>query len=188
MKRDIKSDLACRYAQAWLHVFGPSIQYKECIALKAASRFIRSDRRITAFLKMPIIDDSVKIQAFDRVLSAYELPVCLKPLFVMLLEHKRTCLLSTVFIAIARLYLKSAGIELFTISSAYLLSQEQQNLCEAFLSHTTHKKIIAQYVQDESLIAGIRMQSNGMLWEHSIKKQLRELRYYFCPVGEDYES
>lgn len=188
MKRDTKNDLARRYAQACVNVFGDQMQYKDCVALKEAAYFVASNRRLSAFLQMPIIAHHVKIEAFDRIAKAYMLPHWVMSLFDLLLEHKRTQLLESVLLAITLFYMQSVGIEAFTIASAYTLSDQQQKACSTFLSTTIHKKIIAEYVHDESLIAGIRMQSNESLWEHSIKKQLRELCHTVGLVEEDYES
>ena len=188
MKWEVKNELALRYAQACVDVFNTMMREKDCQALQAAAHFLSSHRRIIAFLQMPIIDTQTKMQAFDSIISAYTLPVWLTSLFSVLLDHNRIVLLAPILYAISRIYRQLNGIELFTISSAASLNEQQKKACETFLTQKIGKKIISQYIQDTSLIAGIRMQSNKALWEHSIKKQLRVIQHHFCPVGNEYES
>ena len=63
----------------------------------------------------------------------------------------------------------------FNIKSSHKLTQEQIDSLKTFLTEKTGKKIIYQTHVDKKLITGIRLQSDELLWEQSIKKQLRSL-------------
>jgi len=184
----MKHELSRRYALACVHVFGAHMHGDDCTSLESAAHFLLQDRRISFFLQMPIIAADVKAEAFKRIMHAYALPPWIMSLFGLLLEHKRLSIVALVLLAIVDLYKRNAGIESIFITSAHELTSEQQRACDLFLSRLTQKKIMSHYAKDASLIAGIRMQGDHVLWEHSIKKQLRDLHHFFCLIGEGSES
>ena len=67
------------------------------------------------------------------------------------------------------------NVAAFTITSAQELTQNQRTEVEQFLTQGTSKEVIPTYKLNKDLIAGLRMQSNAHLWEHSLKKYLRTL-------------
>lgn len=188
MKHAQKQSLARKYAQACVNIFNQQMSYDDCIALNTLAAFLSTHSHIFFFFYMPFIEDSVKLQAYDILQELYNVPSWLKSLFTLLLNDKRLFLFIYVLREICVLYAKKANIDIFTITSAHALIDQQQKECSLFLSHITRKKIITHFALDKSLVAGIRMQSNEMLWEHSIKKQLRAMHQFFCPIGEDYGS
>ena len=56
-----------------------------------------------------------------------------------------------------------------------LLSMNDKEQIEQFLVRATGHTNIYKYKVDNALIAGVRLQSETLLWEHSIAKQLRQL-------------
>ena len=62
-----------------------------------------------------------------------------------------------------------------TIRAAANLTEEGQQKLERFFKKLSKKTIIPNFKIDESLIAGVRMESELFLWEHSIKSQIASL-------------
>ena len=62
------------------------------------------------------------------------------------------------------------------ISSSHDITQQDLDAIERFLVNQTGLSIIYTYAIDKKLIAGIRLQSNTLLWECSINKQLTQIK------------
>ena len=64
-----------------------------------------------------------------------------------------------------------------------MLDEKQIDQFKTFLSKTSGKRITMQIEVDASLICGIRARSLTRLWEHSIKKKLREAQHVMYEQG-----
>ena len=94
----------------------------------------------------------------------------------MLINDKRAGLFDFVLKQITLLYKRRNKILSFTISTAHPLTQEAVESVKQFLERVTGCDIIYEYKIDKSLIAGMRLQSETLLWEHSVKKNLQCVR------------
>ncbi|MBQ8911552.1 MAG: ATP synthase F1 subunit delta [Clostridia bacterium] len=73
-------------------------------------------------------------------------------------------------------YRDSRGIILVKVLSAVSLSEEQKNAICKSVEKKTGKKAEAQFIKDESLIAGLRVEADGKLFENSAKSKFEEIR------------
>jgi ATP synthase F1 delta subunit len=164
-----------KYAHAFLHIFFDQLTPDDIMALEQISQFLEQDRRIIFFLRLPIIENNIKLQGLQMLVQQWHLPQSIMVLIKLLSDHKRLDLLPMVLSAIVRFYREEAGIMSFVITSApSLTSQEVQTLIE-FLARVTGRSIIYEYKVDTRLIAGIRLQSTTLFWEQSIAKRLGTL-------------
>ena len=62
----------------------------------------------------------------------------------------------------------------FSVLSAHDLDKKELTTIQHFLEEKTKKTIIYNHKINKDLIAGIRLLSNTLLWEHSIAQQLRD--------------
>ena len=62
------------------------------------------------------------------------------------------------------------------VLSAVSLSEEQKNAICKSVEKKTGKKAEAQFIKDESLIAGLRVEADGKLFENSAKSKFEEIR------------
>ncbi len=62
-----------------------------------------------------------------------------------------------------------------TIQSAMPLTESEIIKFETFFQKLSGKRVISRVQVEESLIAGVRMQSDIFLWEHSVAARLRKL-------------
>jgi F0F1-type ATP synthase delta subunit len=81
------------------------------------------------------------------------------------------------------LFKERAGIHDFVIKSAVALSQQEKDQIEKFLARKTGQDNIYTYHVDTRLIAGVRLRSQTLLWEHSIAQQLRQLELSLVAKG-----
>lgn len=173
--------LARKYALAFVHSFASEFETPDIEHIAQAYQFLAVHKRFSYFLNLPAISVAQKKDALEKILiSQFQLPQrpCLA-LITMLIAHNRTFLIDSILRAMYMLMMEQKNITAFTITSAQELTRDQRIDVEQFLSESISKKIIPTYMINKDLIAGLRMQSNAHLWEHSLKKYLRTLTRTF---------
>lgn len=167
--------IAKRYAHAFLNVF--SLSSADVQKLNNAINFLQQHPEIATFLKIPLLDPHIKLEALkESVIKKFDLPASFDLIVELLIHKKRSELLLPVLEQIKKDYQDQQNIKLFTISSSAELADEQKKVLEQYLISTTGATIDARYTIDKKLIAGIRMQSDELQWEYSIAKQLKKIR------------
>ena len=168
--------LARRYAQALLRVCGNQFSPETIAVITHANAFLRKNEQVRYFLSLPDFPVREKSKLIQRLLDTLQLPICFKNVVVLLADHKRLRLLVSVLDSIVRLYQDQQGIMSMKISSSTQLQEKQLDMLRRFLEEKTGKSIQDTFNVDKSLIAGIRLQSDSLLWEYSVRKKLRAIR------------
>jgi ATP synthase F1 delta subunit len=176
MKMKTEEIVAKKYAAAFLMVFGQELRV-DCIAkITNAAEFLTENRRILFFLRLSAIENEIKKRDLDHMCERFDLPKSIRIVIHLLVDHKRGFLLLLVLNAICFLYKERLNIEAFTFTSAPALEEEECRILQEFIARQTGRDIIYTYKVDKTLIAGIRLQSDTHLWEHSIAQQMHRMR------------
>lgn len=167
--------IAKRYARAFLNVF--SLSHSDLNKLDNAINFLKQHPEITTFLKIPLLDSHIKLEALkESVINSFELPNAFNSIIELLVRKKRSELLLQVLEQIKNDYQDQHAIQQFLILSSSELTDEQKKVLKQYLIEATGATITTSYDIDKKLIAGIRMQSGQLQWEYSIAKQLKKIR------------
>lgn len=167
--------IARRYAQAFLNVF--AMTDLEIKKLQNAIEFLKQNPEIGVFLKIPLLDPQIKRDALKQsIVEKFDLPKSFELIVEALVRKKRSELLLLVLEQIRNSYQEQHNIQLFTISSSSALTDEQKKILEQYLVDATGATITTHFTIDKKLIAGIRMGSDELQWEHSIAQQLKKIR------------
>lgn len=168
--------LVRRYALAFLSAFRDELSFSDIEKIKHAGRFFKEHKAVVYFLRLPGRSMQIKKELIKKLFERVHMPACLQKLVELLSHHKRLSLLPNTLELLIELYQESQGIMTVRVSSSSLLHEEQIKALEAFFAHKSAKRLSCSYTVDTSLIAGIRLQSNALLWEYSVRKKLREMR------------
>lgn len=175
--------LSSKYAQAVMNVFGESISRKDITHVQEIIGFLATHKEALFFLRVSRIDGAVKERALDKL---FENLSNKKPFFALvhlLVQENRGHLIYSTLREIVSLYYQTHKIMACEITTSHSISPESLDKVQQFLARQTGNDIIYTYTRDASLIAGIRAQSKTILWEHSIRKQLRELALHMASEG-----
>lgn len=164
--------LSHKYAQAFVNIFKEKLEYQDIERLYEWRNFFKTHDHLMFYLKLSTITDAVKITALIKTRSHYKLESSFDKLIKLLLESKRISLLPQVLKFISDAYEKYLNIIEFTFASAHELGDSEKDTFRKFLEAKVGKTIIAKAVVDKSLIAGVKLYSNELLWEYSIKKYI----------------
>jgi len=171
--------IARKYAKAFLNLFIDEISLDDFQSIKNLERFFQDHKTSLYFLSIPNIKTEKKISLLMELLEKFKLLELLEPLIMLLAEQKRLFLINETLHQIRMLYKERKNIMMFNITSSHDVDASDLDIIEKFLAFKTGKAIMSNYKTDKCLIAGIRMQSNTLLWEYSIHKQCETLRKQF---------
>ena len=168
--------LARRYATALLRVCGEQFSQDDCVAMQRAQMFFRSHAPALYFLSLPDLVSQEKKEIVQKLFEMVQLPCCFYDLALLLSRHKRLNLIAQVLAFTLKLYKEQHGIMDFRIESSASLDEAQLQTIQEFLAQKAAKSINYTQGVDKKLIAGIRLQSDTLLWEYSVRKKLRAIR------------
>lgn len=164
--------LARKYAVAFLNVAGDKFDQKDLQLLETVTNFFIAHRTIVLLFNLPGAKKNTINQVLEKLFGDFHTKELFKRLVTLLLQHHRAFLLPDVLHQISDVYKQRAGITQFQVRSSHELDERQLQGALAFLRRVTGKQVLYEYRVDAALIAGLRLQSDTLLWEHSVKKQL----------------
>lgn len=167
-----EAPIARRYAQAFLNVFIDAISLDDCSHIEMAAHFLTKHRQALFFLTLPHIEFSTKVSLLERLMKSLSVDPSINKLIKLLIRDKRLFLLPEVFEQISLLYREEKNIKLFMVMSSHTLEEKALRVVQRFLATKIGCDIVYTYKENRDLIAGIRLQSDTLLWEYSIRKQL----------------
>ncbi len=171
-----QSDVAKKYAQAYLNVFSNQHTFQDFCSLWRASQFLLEHHSLLFYLSLPMIHETDKKRFIDLFFEKFHLFDSLKQLFYLLLKNKQIFLAADVLRDIYGLYKKQHNISDVHLSSSSDLSEEKIEEIKNFFTKLSGQDVIIRHSVNQKLIAGFRLQSESFLWEHSIAQQLRKLK------------
>jgi len=170
-----KSTPAKAFAKAYLNVFGAGITRTEIEAFQKAAEFLVQHRRALFFLKVLVIPEAIKKDGIQELINRFALPEeSVKKLFDLLLSRKRAALLADVFYAIVEVYNDWHNHHMVQISSSSPLSVADKSAIQQFADVQFPGTKTYTFTIDSSLIAGMQIKSDTLMWESSIENYLRE--------------
>lgn len=174
-----KDIVSRKYAKAFLNLYEDQISVEDFTGIKKLEIFFRDHKKVIYFLSIPNILPETKEKLLGELFQKFNIKTLLNPLVHLLSKSKRLSLIDDILKHIRLLYKERKGIMRFSITSSHEISNQDLEIIENFLAYKSNKTIISTYKVDKKLVAGIRLQSDTLLWEYSIYKQCETLRKQF---------
>jgi ATP synthase F1 delta subunit len=172
----LQSAVAKQYAKAYLQEYGSSLQLEDIEHIKLAVQFFRRHHTFMSLVSLIVAHDQSDHVIMQELWSHFQLPQTLKKLIPVLINHKRLVIFAQVLQGICCQYLSSNNILELTVLTAQPLADSELKQFEQFFIKLSGKKIISKMVLDETLIAGVRLQSDLFLWQYSIAARVKNLQ------------
>ena len=170
--------IAKKYAIAFVNLYINEFTNVFFNKITDLASFFKKNRYAYIYLRIPTIPKKVKIEALDKIASAFKLETEIKRLMYVLLDSDRISILDKVLNYIENVYRVRKGIEVFKAISSHALTKDEKDKVKIFIQNNTNRKIITKFLVDEKLLIGLRIQSNDFLWERSIEKQLNDIKKF----------
>lgn len=169
--------LAKRYATAFLNVFFKELSAEAIEHLQALATFMKNHSEGLFYVKLSCIKQSIKQEVLFKLFEKFDLAdEPYRRLLALLAHDRRLFLLPLIIEHILILYKERAGILDATIASSHPLEHAYQQKLEQLIKETLHKTIHYHYTISPALIAGVRLTTNSLLWEYSVRQQLLALK------------
>jgi F0F1-type ATP synthase delta subunit len=168
------SPAAFKYSQAFLNVYVKNISHADVKHMEKAYSFLVTHKRALFFLRVPLIEDGIKLKNIRAFCERFRLPDACIALFKLLLAQKKGYMLADVLLAIVKLYKRAHGITSLIVSSSCALKKGEKREVEQFAETKFPGTKEYTYVIDPALIAGVKISSETLLWESSIQQYLRD--------------
>lgn len=165
-----------KYAKSFYDIFYNKIDSDQILKIKNLILFLTKNRTFLLYLQLDFINYNIKKDFIDKIIEKYGLINDFEKLLILLERNKSIFLLSQILKQILELYNLKNNIIEFNIVSSNVLNETQLLQLKSFLYKNTQKNIIYKVSIDKNLIAGIRIYSDTLGWEHSIRKQLYTLK------------
>lgn len=168
------------YAQAYINVSYVDINQEMVKKFEYASKEMKNNHTFMSLFQFFFSDhNNVSKQTTDLIIKKYQLPHSIKNLCYLLGVKKRMHLLPDVLKKIADLYKLKNNIVVWDIVTSHQCEQDELAPVINMLAAKTKSFISSSFNINSSLIAGIRAQSDTLLWEMSIKRSLQLLKQHF---------
>lgn len=167
--------LAKKYACAFLNLYHTQLSDWYFDNLMSLGVFLKNNSWIFVYLSIPTVDYEIKQKVIHRVGESLQFCHHTSILINTLLKHNRIELLGSVIKQIQIRNRTQKNIEVFTVKTSHDLDDEQKNSIIDFIKKITSSHITVQFLQDPSLIVGLKIQSDVHRWERSVARQLRDI-------------
>ena len=168
------SAVAGRYAKALLDVaidLGKEDEYGEL--LKLSSKIYESLRE---FFDDPTIDSSKKFRKMVELLeSAVKLDNPFKNFLSIVFERKRQKYLPMMVLLYGDMKIEAEGKIPVDVYTPQELSEEEKEILRKFVKKYAMREPVFREKIDESLIAGVRLEFQGMSYDTSIKGRMAKI-------------
>jgi ATP synthase F1 delta subunit len=167
--------LARNYARAFFRVYDLS-QKTLFSSITALEDFFVAHKIVfhTLLLSSARVED--KIDALEKVVKKLKLVTSMHQLLEILIRHKTLHILPFLLPALKEVYKKKYDIHDVTVTSAQPLSAVEQKQLEKEFCSKLPGTLHFIYEHDESLIAGMKIQTPTHCWEESIARTMRTLQ------------
>lgn len=159
--------LASRYARALLNYTAGLDDTGLAVRLGAFATFLGLYRRHLVQLDTDF---------YEKIGHIFKLEACRIDLIVRLLSgHDRLMLMPDVMRHFFELYKKEHQLLFCTLKTSHELTADQKDVLMTFIGQISGKEIVFSVKIDRSLIAGVRIEGDEMVWESSVARQLRAI-------------
>lgn len=167
---------ARRYARAFVHVFGSDVDMDECVLIKSAAEYLHTHRAILHFFLFVQITEAERMRMINTMLKYLHLQPVFGRLLALLIEHKRISLLPEILDSIVYYFYDTHALVPLCVTSCPTLDSHEQEIMRIFLRRLVGSNVSCSFFTNASLIAGVRVQGLGLLWERSIIGRLNAAR------------
>jgi len=171
-----QSDLSKKYAHAYLNCFGDKHSFQDFCSMWRASQFLLEHHSLLCYLSLSVICEDEKKRFVDLLIEKFHLFDSLQKLFYLLLKNKHTHLSADILRDIYGLYKIKNKIADLHVSSSVDLSEDKLQEIKTFFQKLSGQQVMIRHSVNPALIAGVRLQTETLLWEYSIAKQVRKIK------------
>ena len=166
--------LARKYARAFLNLYFDALSDQHIGAIAKLQELLRENRSVLCYLSIPGLTEQAQQEFLTKLCERFDLPAYFHRLIEVLAGKNNVELLPAIVAAITKEFLRRKHIIHFVVHSSHELQADERVAIVNFLTKKTGAAVVhADFFVDEALICGIKMRSDGYLFEHSVARELK---------------
>lgn len=146
------------------------------VKLRAFDALQQASPELKNILISPAVSSRKKKAAVARFASELGFTPLLKNFLYVLIDHRRTAMLSEIVVSLQSQLDERKGIVRARVESARPLDEAQRRELEAALGRVTGKQVFGQYAVDDALIGGLVARVGSRVYDGSVRGQLQAMR------------
>jgi F-type H+-transporting ATPase subunit delta len=172
------ASVANTYARAFADVvMSAHLDADRSIAdLRTVASLLAESADLRRVWENPAIPAEQKRKVLDVIAQRDALPVPVRNLIAVLIDHRRIQFLSSIIDQLEKELSARMGFAEAEITSARALGDPEKREFEAQIGKLTGKKVRARYEQDASLLGGAVVRLGSTIYDGSVKGQLERLK------------
>lgn len=168
--------LARKYARAFLNLYFDAFTDQEIAALGGLNQLFNANRGILCYLSLPGLAMEKRQEFLVNICEKFSLPASFQKMIFVLMEKSKVDLLPAIVAATMQEFLQRKHIIHFDVYSSHELLVDERDSIIGFLTKKTGAALVrVNFFIDESLICGIKMRSDGYIFEHSVARELKKI-------------
>lgn len=167
--------LARKYARAFLNLYFDALSDQEIASIGRLNQLFTVNRGMLCYLSLPGLAIQNRQNFLLRLCENFSLPPYFEKLVIVLIEKNNVELLPAIVMAIMQEFSRRKHILHFDVHSSHALLVDERSSIIDFLTKKTGAAVVrVNFFIDESLICGIKMRSDGYIFEHSVARELKK--------------
>lgn len=171
------AEVANRYAKA---LFEIGLETKQTDAFQqeliVVEKLFMDNEDLKRFALSPLVKSSQKEEALEKALDKAGASDVVRNFLLLLAQKGRLPIIHDVVVAYQSQMDANAGVIRGTVKTAHGLGQAEQTEVTDLLGKLTDSKVILDFGEDESLVAGLSAQVGSLTIDDSIQSHLNKMR------------
>ncbi len=127
-------------------------------------------------LENPIYPPDLKMEIVNEILKAVQVDSEVERFLKLLVERRRIHIIKEIVAKYQLLVDEELNIARGEVIAAYPLSDEEKKELEEILKEILKKEVVLETKVDEDIIGGIKVQVGDLVFDGTIKRQLRKFK------------
>ncbi len=136
--------------------------------ISAFNQVLLNSKKLSFILYSPLVSKSDKIKLIDNLVNELKLEEIITRFFKIIVKNSRFEILESVVNEYKKLLNESKGVKLVTLEFAVKPNKKLVNMIREYLENKLSKTVEFNVVENESLIGGVIIKHDSLLYDYSI--------------------
>ncbi len=136
--------------------------------ISAFNEVLLNSKKLSFTLYSPVISKSDKLKLIDNLINELKLAEIVNRFFKVMVKNSRFEILESVVNEYKKLLNESRGVKLITLEFAAKPNKKLVSMIREYLENKLNKTVEFNVVENESLIGGVIIKHDSLLYDYSI--------------------
>ncbi len=169
--------LVRRYLNAYVNCFSKEEQTKSINDLQQVVESFVAQTEVLAALTNPTVSYEQKVEIVKQQLNnAHQL---LSNFIYLIIQKKRSALFLSIYNEIENFKMEMENKVLAKVYASSRVNQDEINMVKTYIKDYFKKEVVIEDVIDETILGGVRVETNNVVFDATIDNALQKLKVSF---------